>query len=50
MKAEIITDKMLTWFEWFIDSPRVERAQVYVLCVIIGLFLGYFYFRFQTAV
>ena len=50
MKKEIIRDKTLDWLERFIDSPRVERAQVYVLCVIFGLFLGYFYFRFQIGV
>lgn len=45
-RAEIIRDTTLDWFERFINSPRVEQAQIYVLCVIFGIFLGYFYFRF----
>lgn len=49
MKMEILADKTLGWLEAFIDSPRVERAQIYCLCVILGFFLGYFYFRFQIA-
>ena len=47
MKAEILADKTLYWFERFMNSPRLERVLWYFLCAVAGFFLGYLCFRFQ---